>query len=371
MFAYLGIPDAEGGKVPGMVYVHGATNHASVSAVVETMNRGFACLAFDTEGTTNATGFSNFSESGSAFAKDRAGHISNDCFESWEKPLEEQWMYWAVGDTILANTVMRSLDKVEQVGVYGISWGGIIVTAAICFDYRYDFCVPIYCSLGLEDNVGYDAQKLKERPIARYLWHDRERLAKSPVPTMILCGSDDLHCSVNCNVLTYEALQNGKLIIKPHFDHFQQHGVSAPETYRYVDQLLGRSEGFIEPDHQPTAADGNSYTLTLNVPKDVTNPSVQLHYMTYAIRKYANTNTLPKWKTVDLPYDPDTGTVTVTVPENAYMYFLTFEGHNAEVARLRQLSPYREYCDYDEDSLYSSTNIVLLQGDTIQYLYDK
>ena len=371
VFGYLGIPDAEGGKVPGMIYIHGATNHASASAVVEAMNRGFACLAFDTEGTINTTGPNNFNESGNAFAKDRAGHISNDCFESWEKPLEEQWMYWAVGDTILANTVMRSLDQVDQVGVYGVSWGGIIASSVICFDYRYDFCVPIYCSLGLEDNVGYDAQKLKERPIARYLWHDRERMAKSPVPTMILSSNDDLYCSVNCNVLTYESLRNGKLIIKPHFDHSHQHGVSAPETYRYVDWLLGRSEGFIEPDHQPTAEDGYSYTLILDVPEDMTEPMVQLHYMTYAIRKYQNDKSLPNWKTVDLPYDPDTKTVTVTVPEKAYMYFITFEGHNEAAAQARKLSPYREYCDYAPDAIYSSTDIVLLLGDTIQYLYKK
>ena len=370
-FAYLGIPDTEDEKVPGMIYIHGATNHASASAVVEAMNRGFACLAFDTEGTTNTTGPNNFSDAGSAFAKDLAGHISNDCFESWEKPLEEQWLYWVVGDTILANTVMRSLEQLDQVGLYGVSWGGIISSSVIGFDYRYDFCVPIYCSLGLEFNVGYDVQKLKERPIARYLWHNRERLAKSPVPTMILCGDDDLYCSVNCNVLTYESLQKGKLIIKPHFDHSHQHGVSAPETYRYVDWLLGRTEGFIEPDHQPTAEDDYSYTLTLDVPSDITEPKVQLHYMTYAIRKYQNDKSLPNWKRVDLPYDPDTKTVTVTVPEKAYMYFITFEGHNEAAAQARKLSPYQEYCDYAPDAIYSSTNIVLLLGDTIQYLYKK
>lgn len=74
---------------------------------------------------------------------------------------------------------------------------------------------------------------------------------------------------------------------------------------------------------------------------------------------------------MDLPYDAATGTVAVTVPENAYMYFITFEGHNAEVAQMRQQSPYREYCDYDVDALYSSTNIVLLLGETIQHIYKK
>lgn len=223
----------------------------------------------------------------------------------------------------------------------------------------------------MENNVGYNPTNLAQRHIARYLWNSQERLAQSPVPTLVFCGNKDLHFSVNCNVSTYESMQNAKLIIKPDFDHSQQHGISAPETYRYVDLLLGRSEGFIEPDHQPAAEDGYSYTLTLSVPQDVTNPSVQLHYMTYAIRKYQNTSTLTKWQAVELPYDAATGTVTVTVPENAYMYFLSFEGHNAQAARMRQLSPYREYCNYDEDSLYSSTNIVLLLGDTIQHLYGK
>lgn len=153
VFGYLGIPDTNGGKFPGMIYVHGGEGHASVSSVVEIMNHGYVGLSMDTEGTTNTTGPNNFSESGNAFANDRAGHMSNDGFDSWEKPLEEQWMYWAVGDTILANTVMRSLESVDQVGLCGISWGGIIVNNVITFDYRYDFCVPIYGTFGID--IGY------------------------------------------------------------------------------------------------------------------------------------------------------------------------------------------------------------------------
>lgn len=371
VFGYLGIPQSASGTVPGMIYVHGGAGHASAGAVIEVMNHGYAAIALDTEGTYNITGGNSFSDSGRFFADDPFGHIPNDNFESYQLPLQDQWMYWAVGDTILANTLLRSLENVEQVGVVGMSWGGIIASNVICFDYRFDFCVPVYCSFGEEFNYGYDGQKLKEKPEARYLWHNRDFLAESPVPTLLLCGDDDLYCSVNCNVLSYEALQNGTLIIKHHYDHSHQHGVSSAEVYRYTDYLLGRSESFIQPDRQPTAEDGYTYTLSLQIPSDITNPEVELHYMPYAIRKYNNSNSLPKWSSVTLPYDAETGTVTVTVPEKAYMYFLTFTGHCEEVGAVRRMSPYQEYCNYAHDALISSTNIVLLQGDTIQHLYKK
>jgi len=45
-------------------------------------------------------------------------------------PITDQWMYHAVADTVLANSLLRSFSEVDasKVGLMGISWGGVITT---------------------------------------------------------------------------------------------------------------------------------------------------------------------------------------------------------------------------------------------------
>ena len=55
-------------------------------------------------------------------------------------------MYHAVSQTILANSLLRSLPEVEdeQVGLMGVSWGGIISSIVLGIDQRFAFTIPVY-----------------------------------------------------------------------------------------------------------------------------------------------------------------------------------------------------------------------------------
>ncbi len=49
------------------------------------------------------------------------------------EPLSDQWMYHAVADCILANSLLRALPGVDpdRVGLMGFSWGGVITSTVI------------------------------------------------------------------------------------------------------------------------------------------------------------------------------------------------------------------------------------------------
>ena len=55
-------------------------------------------------------------------------------------------MYHAVADTVLANSLLRSLPGVDadKVGIMGISWGGVITSTVIGIDDRFAFAIPTY-----------------------------------------------------------------------------------------------------------------------------------------------------------------------------------------------------------------------------------
>jgi hypothetical protein len=75
-----------------------------------------------------------------------AGPQRNGIYGNSSEPLADQWIYHAVADTVLANSLLRSLPEVDadKVGVMGISWGGVITSTVIGIDERFAFAIPMY-----------------------------------------------------------------------------------------------------------------------------------------------------------------------------------------------------------------------------------
>jgi cephalosporin-C deacetylase-like acetyl esterase len=73
-----------------------------------------------------------------------AGPARDGTFADTKLPLKEQWMYHALADTMLANSLLRSLPEVDasKIGVMGISWGGVITSTVIGLDERFAFGIP-------------------------------------------------------------------------------------------------------------------------------------------------------------------------------------------------------------------------------------
>lgn len=358
VFCYIGAP-TNNNSAPGLVCVHGGGGHAYAKYTLEAVRQGYAAIAIDTEGYMNVKGGSNYSEADASYAKDTLGHVGKDSFNNVEGSLTEQWLYYAVMDTALANSVLRSMSNVDEskVGITGISWGGLITSTAICYDYRYAFAAPVYISFHVSESWSASLAGLPDKPYADALWQDADLLAQSPVPTLIITSEFDHWASVDTAMASANDLLHGDLLIKPGLEHGQQQGASISEIYHFGYSIINEEDGFIAVVNEPTAASGRSYTLTLDIPEDITDVSATLYYRTEPFYKFVQSNR-PTFESIELTVSAD-GTVAVEVPANACMYYISFHGMNEEAARRKRDTPYKYADKYEIGSIYSSTDLVM------------
>ena len=362
IFAYIGVPKTND-SVPGIVCVHGGGGHAYANYALEAVKRGFAAIAFDTEGCYNTTGREkgSYSEGGNAYnLDDGLSHKGKDSFNNAEEALTEQWLYYAVTDVALANSVLRALPEVdaEEVGITGISWGGLITTTSICYDHRFAFAIPVYISFHISESYGVSLASISEKPFADALWQDASLLQSSPVPTMIISSEKDLFASIDTVSKTVADLPNAIITVKPNLTHSQQHGASLPEIYYFAHHVLGNNGGFVTPVSAPTSALGHSYTLTLSIPEGIENVRATLYYRTEPLYKYGESNK-PVFTPLPLTVAAD-GSVSVEIPKDARMYFIAFAGYSESAALAQESAPYFYANQYERGDLYSSTDIVYL-----------
>ncbi len=360
VFAYIGtVLEANS---PALVCVHGGGGHAYARYVHEAMKNGYSAIAIDTEGHHNTTGgtMGEYSEDEKSYIPDTLGHIGKDGFANAEKSLSEQWLYYAVTDTALANSVLRSLPTVdaEKVGITGISWGGLVTTTALCYDHRYAFAAPVYISFHMTESYGTSLGGIVEEGFASRLWQDASLLSKCPVPTMIISSESDMFASVDTISKTAKDLPNAFITVKPDLNHGQQYGASLAEIYHFGHTVLGTADGFVTPENAPTKEMGREYTLSLRVPEGGTDVYATLYYRTSPLAPYKAHKAL-EFYAEDLLVNED-GTVEVTVPEDACLYFLSFSYFNEEVYNRKAGTPYIDSDHYARGYLYSSTDLVFL-----------
>ncbi len=380
VFAYIGYPKEKApGKYPGIVCVHGGGGQANPDYVIESVKHGFTAIAFDMYGNYIPV-YGETASSDVLFEdtypdcrkKDDFGHMTNTGFETIDAPLDEQWLYWTVGDCVLANSVLRAEEHTasDKVGITGISWGGLLTSTAACFDYRLSFAVPIYIAFHMAESKT-DGLGLITNEKAAALWQDPDLLKKTPVPFLMLAGDTDGFSTVNCNSETYHDLQNGYLIIRPWFEHTQFDAIATDEPYRFGLFATGLGYGFVEAERQPAKEDGREYTLKINIPDDIFNVRADIFW-----REGPITDSEEGWnfKHRDLSFDKENNTVAVSVPENAYMYYISFRGYDSEIMRIKSDgTPF----DYVRNvtvgmgtpsywgSVFSSTDVVVLGNGNI------
>lgn len=155
VFAWLGIPEGKAGKLPGVVLVHGGGGTAFRDWVKRWNDRGFAAISIAVEGQTDKK------EANAAYGSiatkwnkhEFSGPQRVGIYHDSDQPLPDQWMYHAVADTILANSLLRAQPGVnaDQVGLMGISWGGVITSTVVGIDSRFAFAIPTYGCGSLAD----------------------------------------------------------------------------------------------------------------------------------------------------------------------------------------------------------------------------
>jgi len=299
VFAYMGFPEVVSGKVPAIVLVHGGGGAPYLKWIKQWNDQGYAAIAMSNTGyfpmSVNA-GADETEEDAKLWSYGLSGVFAeygyvdapnNDAMKNSEKPIEEQWMYHAVCDVILANSILRCDVRVDEnkIGVMGVSWGGVITALAIGYDKRFAFAIPVYGSGYLAEGMGYIGNYFRDGKNPE-LWLAEKYFSEVDIPILWQCWNSDRPFSVNSNSGSYldTAKNNEKtrLSIIHDMNHAHTWSWIRPEPMAFADFVCrdGKCIPFFDADE-----------------KKVVNPdsaeikSVKIYYITAKLKYAVNPET--------------------------------------------------------------------------------
>ena len=158
VFAYYSAPKGripEGGW-PAVVCVHGGGGTAFNEWVQKWNDHGFAAISMDLEGHIPVKSEENGKKR--RISTPNPGPKRDGVFKDYALPLEQQWYYHAVAQTILANSLIRSFPEINsnRIGITGISWGGTLTSTIMGVDKRFKFAIPVY-GCGFYTRLGWQS----------------------------------------------------------------------------------------------------------------------------------------------------------------------------------------------------------------------
>ncbi len=236
VFAWLGMPTEITGKVPGIVLVHGGGGTAFKEWVQKWNDRGFAAISIAVEGQTDVRGASKAWQ-----RHEWAGPQRSGIYGDSSQPLQDQWMYHAVADTVLANSLLRSLPQVDadQVGVMGISWGGVITSTVIGIDDRFAFAIPTYGCGNLATAENQYGRVLGNNETYKQVWDPMLRLDRATMPTLWLSWPGDQHFPLDKQAACYEAMSGRSMVsLIPGMRHGHGAGWNPPDSYAFAESVV-------------------------------------------------------------------------------------------------------------------------------------
>lgn len=331
VFAYLGIPDVpEGKKLPGMVLAHGGGGTAFPQWVQVWYDQGYASISMDLEGRLP-------SEDGwrGGASHEFGGPVRTGMFDDEEKPRDEQWMYHAVADIMIANSLLRSLPEVDadRIGLTGISWGGVLSSLTAGVDDRFVFAAPVYgCgylydSKGHFNRMGAEDDAILEK---RTYWDPARFFTDAPMPMLWVNGDNDPHFSVD--ILSRSHVSAGSastLSIHPRMPHGHGPGWElnmVPEIYALAEHgLKGTGAPLARITQQPEV--GAEGTVVLGYLSAVPLVSATLHFLTgplaYVIPEGKNHFDLAQsFQAEEARIDAVAMTVSAILPEHCTAYYI-------------------------------------------------
>ena len=235
VFAWLGMPDEYEGTVPAVVLVHGGGGTAFKNWVQEWTARGYAAISIAVEGQVDRQVEKAWEQH--AWAGPQRSGIYYDSAKS----LEDQWMYHAVADTILANSLIRSIDGVDasRVGVMGISWGGVITSTVIGIDDRFAFAIPTYGCGALATAENHYGNSLGSNETYRQVWDPMLRLERAKMPSLWFSWPEDKHFPMDRFAACYGKVAGEHMVsLVPKMGHGHGPGWLRPEGYAFADSIV-------------------------------------------------------------------------------------------------------------------------------------
>ncbi len=341
IFAYIGFPENASAEnpVPAMVLVHGGAGHAYAEWVKYWIDNGYAAISVDGFGQQPAEGYYRGDNDNDSWTLNPESHMTIDELRSADEPFKEQWFYHYVSDVILSNTIIRNDERViaDKVGVTGISWGSIATSAAICFDSRFAFAVPVYGSAFLNHStaaIGACCQA------AGYInaWEPSHFIDKIDMPILYVNGDSDPFFSANCTTASAANAKNASVTFVNGMQHGQHPGAYQPEILRFADEQTGRGDGNIKISQ--VSFDGKRAVVSFDAPEDIGNLKIKVYYRDSEL-EYDGLEIKKDWKSKSGIVLDDVG--NVKVPKNAKMFYLSVEGKTGRM--------------FDRDTVRATTGI--------------
>ncbi len=315
VFAYVGLPKdaSKENPVPAMVLVHGAAGHAYQDWVQHWNNKGYAAISFYWREPDSK--YDNTMPDGTALKYTEGPRRSDisDSVATSEK--ENQFMYHATSDISLAYNLLNQMPEVQkgQIGLTGISWGGIISSRGLGEDTRFKFAMPIYGCGNLDIGIG------SIRPTSSWDGkHTFPNAVKAEMPVFWVNGSNDTFFSLNAMAKSVQDT-NGDVLILLGNEHSQQHGAGMTgamnEIFAYADYYLKGGEPL--PKITDTSLNGKTATFTVQADNGI--EKARLIYNTTGL-VYADGKGATEWEIKEITLKP--GKNTVTAPSDAKGFYV-------------------------------------------------
>jgi dipeptidyl aminopeptidase/acylaminoacyl peptidase len=206
VFCWYGVPKSlkAGEKAPAVVLVHGGGGTAFPQWVKQWTDRGYIAISIALEGQIPGKRI-----------KDENGELEHPTFElSGPKrqgffldvvteKLEDQWFFHAVADVLMAKSLLKTFPQVEEnnIGITGISWGGILTNVITGIDDSFAFAVPVYGCGFLQETPHYSKMlaRLSKEQQDFYLknWEPSLYIPLQKQPTLFVNGTNDFHFTMN------------------------------------------------------------------------------------------------------------------------------------------------------------------------------
>lgn len=262
---------------------------------------------------------------------DPASHLPIDCFASRDLPLKEQWFYYFISDIILANSLLRADERVDadRIGLTGISWGGLGVSTALCYDDRFAFAAPVY---------GGGFMQASTSPWGKFggpgvddIWDAQTLLPEVRMPVMWFNGDNDPFFSANCATACAAATQNGGITLVRNLTHGMDQGIDLPEILRFANEQTGMGPGNIHITD--VTCDAEKAEARFILPADVSDAELCVYYkqtpLDYAALYTGGNNKdcpdlIEQWRRKAGETRGDAG--TVSIPAGTQLFYLSVEG---------------------------------------------
>ena len=323
VFCWYGVPKnlKEGEKAPAVVLVHGGGGTAFDHWVKKWNDNGYIAISIALEGQVPGEKIDDGSgkktyQSLSTSGPNRQGFF-NDVTNT---NLRDQWFYHAVADVMLAHSLLKSFPEVdtENIGITGISWGGIITNVVTGIDKRFKFSIPVYGCGYLNETPLYNRllNMLTKEARDFYLnnWEPSLYIPLQNLPTLFINGTNDKHFTMNSFTKSYNSSKSEKYLrIEHNMRHGHAPGWDPKEIYQFANDMVYKDKTPIQVWFDYIKHKSAFFKINKSIKK------AEL-YFTTEVNDWGEENY--EWKKSLLPITISNQGIITQIPPNAKYFFL-------------------------------------------------